>query len=63
MMLNDCSSEERGARSVFLTYISESHEGDEDTKCDVETNSTVESGEGKKGWQLSNHDSKIRILL
>ena len=62
MMPNDCSSSEQGARSVFFAYpafheegptVSESSEEDEDTKCDVGTNSTVQSGDGKKGWQLS----------
>ena len=63
-MPNDRSSGERGARSVFLTYpalheegptVSESCEEDEDTMCDVGTIATVESEDGKKGWQLSSH--------
>ena len=66
-MPNDCSSGQ-GARSVFLPYpalheegptISGSSDEDEDTKCDVGTDATVESGEGEKGWQLSSFGSVI----
>ena len=65
-MPDDCSSGGQDARSVFLAYhvlheegltVSESGGGDNGTKCDVGTNSTVESGEGGKGWQISSHGS------
>ena len=61
MMPNDCSSSEQGARSAFFAYpalheegptVSESHEGNEDTKCDVGTDATVKSEEREKGWQI-----------
>ena len=64
MMPNDCSSGEQDARSVFFAYpalheealtVSESFEGDEETKCDVGTIATVESEEREKGWQISSH--------
>ena len=63
MMPDDCSSSEQGARSAFFAYpalheeaptVSESCEEDEDTKCDVLTNPTVQSEKGEKG---SSHDS------
>ncbi|CAI8035409.1 hypothetical protein GBAR_LOCUS19878 [Geodia barretti] len=62
VMPDDCSSSEQGARSVFLAYralheegltVSESGGGDNGTKCDVETNSTIESGEGGKATIVS----------
>jgi hypothetical protein len=64
-MPKDRSSSEQGARSAFLPYpalheegltVSGSSDEDEDTKCDVGTNATVESGEGEKATIVSGTD-------